>query len=157
MSTVYHWKHGALYESEDSPSDYLMSLKACMEFMHAGYKAQGYDVVDVDAGVNGILSAGLDFVIGDTWVAGFSIEEPWFLRDVLCMEEFYGPRWLGDEVDLQDFLAGANTYGFLKGATRLEFGTRANPRHKALARLCEKHGAAVAAVTLTKVISNGIG
>lgn len=156
MSTVYHWSGKKLYETEDMLSDYLLSLTACMEFMHDGYKAQGYDVVGVEAGVSGILSAGLEIVVGDTWIAGFTVESPWFLRETLCMEEFYGPRWLEEPVDLADFLAGATAFGAAMNADRLEFGTRANPRHKALARLCEQHGATVSAVTLTKVIDNGI-
>lgn len=152
MSQVHIWKDGKLHETSDSITEYLLSLRGCMEYLRAGYVEQGYVPTSVQDLVNTVVGADLDFVIGGTWIAAFSVESVWFMEDKICMEEFYGPRWLGDTLDLQDFMEGASEFARQQGASRLEFGTRANPRHKGLSRKCEQLGATISAVTLTKVL-----
>lgn len=152
MAKVYRFTDGETLTPEDDALIYKDEVVQIMIALKMGYVEQGYDAIAARTAADIFLhSDDLFLVVGDTWIAGFTSDTPWHLVDKFIAEEFFGAR-PGQQMDLEDFIAGGCALGKQEGCRFLEFGTRSNPRHAALARLANRYGAAVSAITLRKEI-----
>lgn len=150
MAKIFRFTGGETLTPVDT--DYRQEVIQVMITLKMGYVEQGYDAISARTAADVFLSSDeLFLVVGDTWIAGFTTQQPWHLNERFIVEEFYGPR-PGLHLDLEDFIAAGCALGRQKGCKWFEFGTRSNPRHEALARLATRYGAAVSAITLRKEI-----
>jgi hypothetical protein len=152
LAKIYRYTAKELQAVNDSPKEWRAEVLHIMFTLKMGYFEQGYNAISARTATDVFLNTDeVLLVIGDTWIAGFTTENPWHVTDRFLCEEFFGPR-IGKTLDLGDFIDGGCALGKLEGCRFLEFGTRSNTRHTALARLAERHGAEISAITLRKEI-----
>lgn len=152
MINIRHWLNGKLYDDvSDDPRDYYDSMYCAVNFCRQSYVEAGQEPISVAEAVSKLITSDLTMVIGETFVAWFDVDEPWFVSDKYLTEELFGPR-PGTTVDLKDFIAAGTALATEKDCRYFEFGTRANPRQQALARMCRQFDVRLAAITLQKDI-----
>lgn len=153
MAKVYVFTDGeTLTLSDDPVKEWRAEVLHVMLEIKLGYFEQGYNTISAREATKILINSDeITIVVGDTWIAGFSFEEPWHLKDKFVIEEFYGAR-KGKKMDLEDFIAAGTALGHMHGCRFFEFGTRSNERHSALAKLASRYGAYTSAITLQKEI-----
>lgn len=152
MIDIRHWIDGKLYHDiSENPRDYYDSMYCAVNFCRQSYVEAGQEPISVAEAVSKLITSDLTMVIGETFVAWFDVDEPWFVSDKYLTEELFGPR-PGKTVDLKDFIAAGTALATEKDCRYFEFGTRANPRQQALARMCRQFDVRLAAITLQKDI-----
>ncbi|AEX65870.1 hypothetical protein BF7_00160 [Pseudomonas phage Bf7] len=152
MIKIKHWLNGKLYDDvSDDPRDYYDSMYCAVNFCRQSYVEAGQEPISTSEAVSRLIASDLIMVLGETFVAFFDVAEPWFVPDKYLSEELFGPR-PGKTVDLKDFIAAGEAVGRKEDCRYFEFGTRANPRQQALARMCRQFDVRLAAITLQKDI-----
>ncbi|ANU79103.1 hypothetical protein Andromeda_28 [Pseudomonas phage Andromeda] len=150
MIKIKHWLNGLLYDDvSDCPREYYDSMYCAVNFCRESYVEAGQEPISVSEAVSKLITSDLTMVIGETFVAFFDVAEPWFVSDKYLCEELFGPR-PGKTVDLKDFIAAGEALARKEDCRYFEFGTRANPRQQALARMCRQFDVRLAAITLQK-------
>lgn len=148
---IVHWIDGKFYNEPDDPREFYASMFTAVDFCRQGYVEAGQEPISTAEAITRLLGSDLTMVIGKTFVAWFDKVEPWFVTDGYICEELFGPR-PGTTVDLEDFIAAGVALGREEGCRYFEFGTRANTRQQALARMCRRFDVRLAAITLQKDI-----
>jgi hypothetical protein len=150
LAEFYRFKNGELYSTS-----YSRSIQEQVQFVLSaakeGYQKQGLETISAGEAACLVIQSDLLVVIGDTWVAAFEAGTPWHCKDKFLSEEFFGSL-PGEKMNFEDFIAAGERLARWKQCRYLEFGTRSNPRHVAMAKLAERHGARIAAITLQKEI-----
>lgn len=139
---AYYMEHRHLVEEK-----VLQALTWLAE--HAA--VQGYkDIIEPSELVEYVLDEFYLVKVSDTLVA-FSLAEPWFMRGRVVCEEFIVP--LTDAPSpIADVVKALEAVGRSCGCTTLTLGTRANPKHRGLARMFEREGARISTIELIKEI-----
>lgn len=152
MVKLYQFTDGdQLTLLNDSPKEWRAEILHVMQNIKLGYFEQGYNTISARDALAVIMQSDLTIIIGDTWIGGFSVEQPWHLLDKFLLEEFFGAR-PGKHLDLADFVYAGETLGKQEGCRFFEFGTRSNSRHIPLAKLAGRFGANITTITLQKEI-----
>lgn len=144
---------------EDQQLAYYMEQRQTVEewvlkaliWLERNASAQGYkDLVSPSELVEYVLDEFYMVKVGNTLVA-FSVAEPWFMRGQVICEEFIVPL-TDDPAPLADVVKALEAAGRSCGCKVATFGTRANPKHKGLAKLLEDTGARISTIELIKEI-----
>lgn len=151
---IYHYYgNGFLHANEQEvPRDYKTSFQYCAQHLIMGLEAGGPDHISAEEAYELVMDADIVFLLGETFMAGFVITEPWQYRDKFLCEEFFGPRFFGVGVDMQEFVSAASVLAKRLNCKWLEFGTRASLKPLALAKLASNCGARTSSVTLQREI-----
>lgn len=155
MTNLYHWTGTKFVQDVGEPRDYTESILYALEFCRAEYLRNGQQPLPAEDAFHTLICSDSILVLGETWFGVFEVETPWFLQDQYLGEHLFGPRSANSTVDLRDFVAAGTALAELTSSRYFTFGTRANSRPQAMARLSEQLGMRLVATTLEKEIDNG--
>lgn len=122
---------------------YGHSLFNCIRVLRDGMQSSGNAVRSQEECMQGIKDFDPDQIfwfVGPTWISAVGIIEDWHSPETILAEEIVGPRFLGQPMDMEDYLMAMESLARKLGHPEFQVGTMSNPRKSALVRYMEQMG-----------------